>query len=452
VTVYFVINYPFTYLNAINIATKEYPQTMKGSKKNLILIAMTVWVCLLGVFLFWLEINNRREEKLLAYNTAKAFFLQILLSRQWNASHGGVYVPITSKTPPNEYLPSQGRDLTADNGLKLTKINPAYMTRQIAEMAQKNANGIHFHLTSLKPIRPDNKATEWEERWLKSFELGVKDQGEFFKDGPNTWFRYMAPLLTGPECLKCHAQQGYKAGDIRGGLSISTPYPTHTYFHLFASFGAVAIIGLILIFIGGTFYMRNQRLFEAIFNSPVPTSVSDKNYTILMANEAYLVKFGPLPAHQKTIKCYEHRPGPSCHTENCPLTRIIGGAGEYTFETSKENHGVSRHFIVQVKPLFDHRNMVIGCIEGYDEITERKQLEDEKAQLINELKNSLEQVKLLSGFIPICASCKRIRDDQGFWTQVEAYISKHSEAQFSHGICPDCVKKLYPNLDLRPKN
>ena len=64
------------------------------------------------------------------------------------------------------------------------------------------------------------------------------------------------------------------------------------------------------------------------------------------------------------------------------------------------------------------------------------------------LEDALMQVKLLSGFLPICASCKRIRDDKGYWNQIESYISAHSEAEFSHGICPECAKKLYPEINL----
>ena len=345
---------------------------MKSGKGNLIAIMMAAWICVPGAFLYWMERGSRLEEKLLAQSAANAFSQQVVISRQWNASHGGVYAPITGTTQPNPYLPIPGRDLTADNGLKLTKINPSYMIRQIAEMAQKNVSGIQFHITSLTPIRPENKATEWEARWLKSFEQGSKEQGEFFEDGTTTWFRYMVPLLTGPECLKCHAQQGYKEGDIRGGLSISLPYPRHTHLRLFAGFGAVTVVGLILIFIGTTLYERKKRLFDATFNSPVPTSVTDKNHTILMANESYWLTFGPLPDNQKTIKCYEHRPGKSCHTENCPLTRIMDGAGKYAYEAVKEKDGVSRHFIITAKPLLDARGKVVGGVESFQEITERK--------------------------------------------------------------------------------
>ena len=80
------------------------------------------------------------------------------------------------------------------------------------------------------------------------------------------------------------------------------------------------------------------------------------------------------------------------------------------------------------------------------EIEERKKAEAEKEKLILELRKALQEVKVLSGFLPICASCKKIRDDKGYWNQIEEYIRKHSHAEFSHGICPDCSKKLYPDI------
>ncbi|MCK4803648.1 MAG: GAF domain-containing protein [Spirochaetes bacterium] len=76
----------------------------------------------------------------------------------------------------------------------------------------------------------------------------------------------------------------------------------------------------------------------------------------------------------------------------------------------------------------------------------RVRVEEEKEVLIVELKDALDKVKILSGLIPICANCKKIRDDKGYWTQVEDYVRAHSEAKFSHGICPECMKKLYPDF------
>lgn len=72
----------------------------------------------------------------------------------------------------------------------------------------------------------------------------------------------------------------------------------------------------------------------------------------------------------------------------------------------------------------------------------------QKSEAIARLNKALEEVKTLSGFLPICASCKKIRDDRGYWNQIETYISDHSEAEFSHGICPECCKKLYPEFDV----
>ncbi|WP_319525474.1 PAS domain-containing protein [uncultured Desulfosarcina sp.] len=80
------------------------------------------------------------------------------------------------------------------------------------------------------------------------------------------------------------------------------------------------------------------------------------------------------------------------------------------------------------------------------DISDRVKVEKEKENLIAKLQEALSQVRQLSGFLPICASCKKIRDDKGYWNQIESYIEDHSEAEFSHSICPNCAKKLYPDL------
>jgi PAS domain S-box-containing protein len=93
--------------------------------------------------------------------------------------------------------------------------------------------------------------------------------------------------------------------------------------------------------------------------------------------------------------------------------------------------------------VIDDQPCVLSSIS---DITERKRVENEREELIQKLQDALGKVKLLSGMIPICASCKKIRDDTGYWNHVEAYIRRHSEAEFSHGICPDCARKLYPDF------
>jgi PAS domain S-box-containing protein len=82
----------------------------------------------------------------------------------------------------------------------------------------------------------------------------------------------------------------------------------------------------------------------------------------------------------------------------------------------------------------------------HKEIAARKQLEETRQKLLADLKEALARVKILGGLIPICANCKKVRDDQGYWKQIEGYVRDHSYASFSHGICPDCMRKLYPDV------
>ena len=86
------------------------------------------------------------------------------------------------------------------------------------------------------------------------------------------------------------------------------------------------------------------------------------------------------------------------------------------------------------------------ALQNSNNLDERSKAEQEREKVIADLKSALAEVKTLSGLLPICASCKKIRDDTGYWNQIEEYVSKRSEAQFSHSICPECAKILYPDL------
>jgi len=97
------------------------------------------------------------------------------------------------------------------------------------------------------------------------------------------------------------------------------------------------------------------------------------------------------------------------------------------------------------RAFFDRQGRIIECQGVGRDVTERKRAEEERERLLAELQEALGQVRKLSGLLPICSSCKKIRDDKGYWRQIEAYIQDHSEAEFSHSICPECAKKLYPD-------
>ena len=106
----------------------------------------------------------------------------------------------------------------------------------------------------------------------------------------------------------------------------------------------------------------------------------------------------------------------------------------------------SRWMMISIDPIIDDNNNLLNVVHICRDITERKSIEIERETMVLELKAALADVKILSGLLPICAVCKKIRDDKGYWNQIELYIRDHSEAEFSHGFCPDCAKKLYPDL------
>ncbi len=102
-----------------------------------------------------------------------------------------------------------------------------------------------------------------------------------------------------------------------------------------------------------------------------------------------------------------------------------------------------RYFASTASKLYNFQGEVIGAIESVRDITRTKESEQDREHLIEELQDAVARIKTLNGLVPICSHCKSIRDDKGYWNRLESYIEQHSDASFSHGICPDCSEKLY---------
>ncbi len=183
----------------------------------LLKVAWVVFIACSFTLLVGLTIKSSRQ---IAKETASSFFKEIVTTRAWNAGHGGVYVYVDEETQPNPDLDVPHRDIYTTDSSHLTLINPAFMTRQISELAEEN-NEILYHITSLKPIRLKNKADLWETTALEEFEDGVTEVFEQtdFRDGK--YYRYMAPLMVKEACMTCHSKQGYEVGQVRGGISVS---------------------------------------------------------------------------------------------------------------------------------------------------------------------------------------------------------------------------------------
>jgi signal transduction histidine kinase len=152
---------------------------------------------------------------------ARMLFTVIEAIREWNADHGGVYARVDSGTRPNPYLEPFERDAVLF-GRPFTRVNAADMTRQISEMVRAR-QGVRFHLTSRTPINPDNAPDAWERAALERFTRGGDPIIERTRDQDVPVFRYMAGLRVTPVCLQCHASQGYRPGDIGGGISVTMP-------------------------------------------------------------------------------------------------------------------------------------------------------------------------------------------------------------------------------------
>ncbi len=186
----------------------------------LIIICITL---LIGSSLAW----NIHKENQTAYELAKVEALgsynKDLAFRRWASMHGGVYVPIADSIQPNPHLNFlEEQNITTTTGKKLTLVNPAYMARLVFQIGEEQY-GQKGHITSLNPIRPENKADEWETKALQLFEEGKTEFSSIEKIDNENHLRLMLPMHVENSCLKCHAHQGYKLGDIRGGISVSTP-------------------------------------------------------------------------------------------------------------------------------------------------------------------------------------------------------------------------------------
>jgi PAS domain S-box-containing protein len=127
--------------------------------------------------------------------------------------------------------------------------------------------------------------------------------------------------------------------------------------------------------------------------------------------------------------------------------KLLSDEGVERVETMRlRKDGTLVHVCVTKSAIRDSAGRIIGLSSIAYDITERKKIEAERTELIAHLNETLSKVKTLSGLLPICASCKKIRDDHGYWQKLETFVREHSEAEFSHSICPDCMRQLYPEF------
>jgi diguanylate cyclase (GGDEF)-like protein/PAS domain S-box-containing protein len=198
------------------------PRQRSSRIKAYIIWGTVAWTVIMASSLIWNILYTKSQTLAKADVMAHLAFEKDLAFRTWVTFHGGVYVPVTEETPSNPYLNVPEKDETLGSGKQITLMNPAYVMRQYYEKIE-NKGGVKGHITSLKPLRPENKPDPWEEQSLLSFETGKKEATAIQTLSGTEYVRLIKPLLTAKGCLKCHESQGYKEGDIRGGISVSVP-------------------------------------------------------------------------------------------------------------------------------------------------------------------------------------------------------------------------------------
>lgn len=219
-------------------------------------VLLILWTITMCGMLAWGIVRIQADTRTLASSVARAYLNKDYVFRLWGASHGGVYVPINERTLPDPHLKHvPDRDMETPSGKKLTLINPAYMLRQL----QKDFSelfGVKARITSLKGSRPEIAPDEWEEAQLRSFQNGLKEAKEFTEIEGEPHLRLMMPLLAKKSCLKCHGSQGYREGDVQGGVSISLPMESfldaqrNEMMVLILSYGSICFIGMVAIVLG----------------------------------------------------------------------------------------------------------------------------------------------------------------------------------------------------------
>ncbi len=316
-----------------------------------------LWTIIVAASLTWNGGQTRRAIVDFARAEARGSYNKDLIYRRWASRHGGVYVPKTELTPPNPYLSYvDERDITTPTGKQLTLVNPAYMTRQVHELG-RDQYGHRGHITSLNPLRPENAADPWETEALLAFEHGETEISSIETMDGQPYLRLMHAMITERSCLKCHAHQGYKLGEVRGGISVSVPMAPYNAMastsmaSMILGHGLIWVLGITGIFIGCRYAARRLRerdqaeqeladyqlhleeLVEQRSNELVEVNrllrrerdnflsmlesmedgayVADEDFNIEYANPALTKLLGPFEGR----KCYEYLDN---RTEACP--------------------------------------------------------------------------------------------------------------------------------------
>jgi PAS domain S-box-containing protein len=173
--------------------------------------------------------------------------------------------------------------------------------------------------------------------------------------------------------------------------------------------------------------------------------IIDLNFRIVRTNLAVEQLIGLSREQVLGKPCFDLVHGTAGPISECPIPRMIESLQRAQTEVQVAD---GRWLSITVDPLTDRDGRLRGAVHMARDITARKAAQAERETLIQQLEQTLSEVKTLKGLIPICATCRRIRDDNGAWNSLEAFIHNNFDADFSHGLCPECAAQVYEAFDL----
>lgn len=233
---------------------------MYGKHRYLLITASTVLVLVICATMLLVARNQAKLIKQQVHEEANAILRQLVITRRWNSEYGGVYVKARPGDKPNPYLKIP---LIYDTlGNVYYQKNPALMTRELSLYAARE-DSFKYNITSLKPLNPTNLPDDWERGQLAAFGKGKTGVSEIIEKDGRHYYRLMRPLFIEKVCLKCHEEQGYKLGDVRGGISVTLPYDRYrreVTVNTMAMAGAAVLLVVLLVMVLRLFWRMSGRL------------------------------------------------------------------------------------------------------------------------------------------------------------------------------------------------
>ncbi|MEE8480222.1 MAG: DUF3365 domain-containing protein [Desulfobacterales bacterium] len=379
-----------------------------------VFIAGGIIILIVLAVIFGLTIKQNKMIRDYLHLSARAYAESIVLVRQWNANYGGVYVLKKEGMKSNPYL--EDPDITAINGHVYTMKNPALMTREISMLA-KQAKTYQYHITSLNLLNPNNVPDSWERKSLKTFEEGIKEITQVTELDGKSVYRLMRPLLYKKGCVACHAKQGYRLGDIRGGISVTLPYDK-IEMALKGNQRRMSFLAVIIVIaLGGTFYLlvwqlmrrlskavdqldkekskieairtevvvERNKLDDIVSNIDADLFLLDRDMKILWVNKKLKERAGY--THDVIgRRCYVDYLNAEIFFEECPAA-LVFRSGTVVRKENMITHGdgTTRYYSFTCSPVKDSNNKVTHVLELVQDITDKKKQEDELEKKIEQL-------------------------------------------------------------------